>query len=80
MSSRRQRRHDLVVIGGGSAGLVAADFGARFGADVLLIEKDKIGGDCTWTGCVPSKALLHTAGVAHQIRAASAHRHSFQRR
>jgi pyruvate/2-oxoglutarate dehydrogenase complex dihydrolipoamide dehydrogenase (E3) component len=71
LSSRRQRRHDLVVIGGGSAGLVAADFGARFGADVLLIEKDKIGGDCTWTGCVPSKALLHTAGVAHQIRAAS---------
>ncbi len=67
----RQRRHDLVVIGGGSAGLVAADFGARFGADVLLIEKDKIGGDCTWTGCVPSKALLHAAGVAHQIGTAS---------
>ena len=64
-------RHDLVVIGGGSAGLVAADFGARFGADVLLIEKEKIGGDCTWTGCVPSKALLHAAGIAHQTRAAS---------
>lgn len=64
-------RHGLVVIGGGSAGLVAADFGARFGADVLLIEKDKIGGDCTWTGCVPSKALLHAAGIAHQTRAAS---------
>jgi len=71
VKSVRQRRHDLVVIGGGSAGLVAAEFGARFGADVLLIEKDKLGGDCTWTGCVPSKALLHAAGVAHQIRAAS---------
>ena len=71
MSTGRQRRHDLVVIGGGSAGLVAADFGARSGADVLLIEKDKTGGDCTWTGCVPSTALLHAAGVAHQIRAAS---------
>jgi len=69
--SIRKHRHDLVVIGGGSAGLVAADFGARYGADVLLIEKSKIGGDCTWTGCVPSKALLHAAGVAHQLRAAS---------
>ena len=38
---------------------------------LLLIEKDKLGGDCTWTGCVPSKALLHAARVAHQISAAS---------
>jgi pyruvate/2-oxoglutarate dehydrogenase complex dihydrolipoamide dehydrogenase (E3) component len=71
LSSRQKDRYDLVVIGGGSSGLVAADFAARFGATVLLIEKDRIGGDCTWTGCVPSKALLHAATVAHQVRAAS---------
>ena len=71
MKSRRQDRYDLVVIGAGSAGLVAADFAARFGARVLLIEKSRIGGDCTWTGCVPSKALLHAASLAHQSRVAS---------
>jgi pyruvate/2-oxoglutarate dehydrogenase complex dihydrolipoamide dehydrogenase (E3) component len=38
---------------------------------VLLIEKGRIGGDCTWTGCVPSKALLHAASLAHQSRVAS---------
>jgi len=71
LSSRREDRYDLTVIGAGSAGLVAADFAARFGARVLLIEKDRIGGDCTWTGCVPSKALLHAAGIAHQAGVAS---------
>ena len=71
MNSRREDGYDLVVIGAGSAGLVAADFAARFGARVLLIEKDRIGGDCTWTGCVPSKALLHAASLAHQSRVAS---------
>ncbi len=49
---------DLVVIGAGSGGITAARFAARAGARVVLIEKDRIGGDCTWTGCVPSKALL----------------------
>lgn len=61
-------RHDLVVVGAGSAGLVAADFAARFGADVLVVEKERVGGDCTWTGCVPSKALLHEAFIAHRLR------------
>lgn len=72
MSSRRDPHYDLVVIGAGSAGLVAADFGARFGASVLLIEKERIGGDCTWTGCIPSKTLLNIAGIAQQIRQAPA--------
>ena len=62
-------RHDLVVIGAGSAGLVAANFGARFGASVLLVEKGRIGGDCTWTGCVPSKTLLHEASLGPRLRA-----------
>jgi pyruvate/2-oxoglutarate dehydrogenase complex dihydrolipoamide dehydrogenase (E3) component len=60
--------YDLVVIGAGSAGLVAAPFAAAAGARVLLVEKDRIGGDCTWTGCVPSKALIHAAGIIHRLR------------
>jgi len=59
---------DLIVIGGGSAGLVAAGTAARLGARVTLVEADRLGGDCTWTGCVPSKALIHTATVARQSR------------
>ena len=63
--------YDLVVIGGGSGGLVAARFAAQIGARVALIEKNQIGDDCTWTGCVPSKALLKAAKVAHAVRTAS---------
>jgi pyruvate/2-oxoglutarate dehydrogenase complex dihydrolipoamide dehydrogenase (E3) component len=62
---------DLAVIGAGSGGITAARFAARTGARVVLIEKDRVGGDCTWTGCVPSKALLKVARVAHQARNAS---------
>jgi pyruvate/2-oxoglutarate dehydrogenase complex dihydrolipoamide dehydrogenase (E3) component len=57
-------RYDLVVIGGGSAGLTAADFAARIGAKVL-IAAEELGGDCTWTGCVPSKALIRIARIAN---------------
>lgn len=64
-------RYDLVIIGAGSGGLTAAEFAARLGAKVALVEKERIGGDCTWTGCVPSKALLKVAKVAHQVRAAN---------
>ncbi len=63
--------YDLVVIGAGSGGLVAARFAARLGARVALVEKNHIGGDCTWTGCVPSKALLKAAKIAHSVRTAS---------
>ena len=63
--------YDLVVIGAGSGGLVAARFASQLGAKVALVEKNRIGGDCTWTGCVPSKALLKAARVAHQVRRAS---------
>ncbi|MGW0734763.1 dihydrolipoyl dehydrogenase family protein [Streptomyces sp. NPDC002851] len=59
--------YDLAVIGGGSAGLTAARTAGRFGARTLLVERDRLGGDCLWTGCVPSKALLH---VAAEVRAA----------
>jgi pyruvate/2-oxoglutarate dehydrogenase complex dihydrolipoamide dehydrogenase (E3) component len=65
------REFDLVIVGAGSGGLTAAGFAAQLGARVVLIEKNRIGGDCTWTGCVPSKALLKAAKVAHEIRTAS---------
>ena len=64
-------RYDLIVIGGGSAGLTAARFARRLGLSVALVERDRIGGDCTWTGCVPSKALLKAAGLAYDMRSAS---------
>jgi len=64
-------RYELVIIGAGSGGLAAAGFAAKLGAKVALVEKERIGGDCTWTGCVPSKALLKVAKVAHQIRTAN---------
>lgn len=60
--------YDLVVIGAGSAGVWAAPFAARLGARVALIEKRRIGGDCTHYGCIPSKALLKAARVAWQLR------------
>src|SRR5260370_35772418 len=63
--------YDLVVIGAGSGGLVAARFAAQLGATVALAERNRIGGDCTWTGCVPSKALLKAAKITHEVRTAS---------
>ena len=63
--------YDLVVIGAGSAGLTAAGFAIQLGARVALLERNRIGGDCTWTGCVPSKALLKTAKIVHQMRTAN---------
>lgn len=62
---------DLLVVGGGTAGLVAAKTAAGFGAEVLLVERDRTGGDCLWTGCVPSKALLAAAHAAADARAAA---------
>ena len=61
---------DMVIIGGGSAGLTAAGISASLGAKTALIEERRLGGDCTWTGCVPSKALLKAAAVAHNVQTA----------
>ena len=66
-----KQQYDLVIIGAGAGGLIAAGFAVQLGAKVALVEKDRIGGDCTWTGCVPSKALLKAAKVAHHVRTAS---------
>ena len=64
-------KYDLVIIGAGSGGLTGAGFAAQLGANVALVEKNRIGGDCTWTGCVPSKALIRAAKIAHAVRTAS---------
>lgn len=61
---------DLCVIGGGAAGLTVAAGAATLGAKVALVEKHALGGDCLYSGCVPSKTLLHTAYVAHTMREA----------
>jgi pyruvate/2-oxoglutarate dehydrogenase complex dihydrolipoamide dehydrogenase (E3) component len=61
-------RRDLIVVGGGTAGLVAAVGAAGQGAKVTLVERARTGGDCLWTGCVPSKALLAAAAAAHAAR------------
>ncbi|MDA8092237.1 MAG: FAD-dependent oxidoreductase [Nitrospiraceae bacterium] len=60
---------DVIVIGGG-AGIPAALTAHGMGKKTALVEKKKIGGECTWTGCVPSKALIRAAHVAHMIKKA----------
>ena len=62
---------DMVVVGAGSGGLVAALIAATVKAKVTLIEKNKMGGDCLNTGCVPSKALIRSARYAYDQRNAS---------
>jgi pyruvate/2-oxoglutarate dehydrogenase complex dihydrolipoamide dehydrogenase (E3) component len=59
---------DIVVIGGGVGGLVVAAGGATLGAKVALVEKNRMGGDCLWYGCVPSKTLIKSARIAYAMR------------
>lgn len=68
--SSREGRFDLVIIGGGTAGLVAAAGSAALGARVALVERDRLGGECLWTGCVPSKGLIASARIAHAMETA----------
>lgn len=69
---QRPARFDrnLIVIGGGAAGLVTAYIGATVKAKVTLVEKDRMGGDCLNFGCVPSKALIRAARAAQEVRQA----------
>ena len=71
--SQRPRQFDtnLVVIGAGAGGLVSAYIAAAAQAKVTLVEARALGGDCLHYGCVPSKALIHSAKVAHQVRTAA---------
>ena len=68
---RGEGLYNVVVIGGGTAGLVTAAGTAGLGGRVALVEKHRMGGDCLNTGCVPSKALIASARAAHTIRHAS---------
>ncbi|PLX65736.1 MAG: mercuric reductase [Denitrovibrio sp.] len=60
--------YDFIVIGGGSAGLVAAKFAKGLGKKTAIVEKNKLGGDCTHSGCIPSKTLLKSAHMADSIK------------
>ncbi|MCI9858458.1 dihydrolipoyl dehydrogenase [Microbacterium proteolyticum] len=62
---------DVVVLGGGSGGYAAAIRLAELGKDVVLVEKDKLGGTCLHRGCIPTKALLHAGEVADAARGAA---------
>lgn len=65
-------KYDLVVIGGGTAGLVCAAGAAGLGARVALVEQSRLGGDCLNTGCVPSKAMLRSGRVIAESRMGAA--------
>jgi len=60
--------YDIVILGGGSGGYACALRAVQLGKSVALIEKDKLGGTCLHTGCIPTKALLHAAEVADNAR------------
>src|SRR3989454_12043365 len=61
---------DVIILGGGPAGYVAAIRSAQLGMSTALIEKEKLGGVCVNIGCIPTKALLHSAYVANLLREA----------
>ena len=58
---RTTREFDMIVVGGGAGGLAAARAAVRLGANTVLVQDGPVGGDCTFTGCVPSKALIEAA-------------------
>lgn len=63
---------DLVVLGGGSGGYAAALRAAELGSRVVMVERDKVGGTCLHRGCIPTKALLHSAEIADNVRESAA--------
>ena len=62
---------DLVVLGGGSGGYAAALRASELGMTVVMVEKDKVGGTCLHRGCIPTKALLHSAETVDVIKEAA---------
>jgi len=63
-----KKHYDVVVVGAGSGGLTSAVGFKNIGKSVLLIEKEHMGGECTNTGCIPSKSLLHHAKAFHKAK------------
>ena len=59
-------RFDLMIIGGGAAGLVASVAAGAIGAKTALVEKNKLGGECSWTGCIPSKTLISLGNLIYR--------------
>jgi pyruvate/2-oxoglutarate dehydrogenase complex dihydrolipoamide dehydrogenase (E3) component len=72
--------YDLIVIGGGGAGITAAVFSSGLGKKTAMLDKGKFGGECTWSGCVPSKALLHSAKASHVIENAGKYGLSYKKK
>ena len=68
--SPNKEQYDLIIIGGGSGGLSLASGAAQLGVKTLLVDKELFGGDCLHYGCVPSKALIKSAKIAHYMREA----------
>jgi pyruvate/2-oxoglutarate dehydrogenase complex dihydrolipoamide dehydrogenase (E3) component len=64
----KMAKYDMAIIGGGSGGLTAARVATALGANVLLVDKERLGGDCLTYGCVPSKSLIHVARIAQKTR------------
>ena len=68
MSAAAEQTFDIVVLGGGRGGYACALRAGELGMSVVLVEKDKLGGTCLHSGCIPTKALLHAAEVADAAR------------
>jgi len=62
--------YDIIVIGAGAAGISAAKTAAGLGRKTAIVEKNRLGGECTWSGCIPSKAFIHFAGQYYKADAA----------
>lgn len=60
--------YDLIVVGGGAGGFVSSKLASGLGKKVAMVEKDRLGGECTLNGCIPSKTLIHASQIAHEIR------------
>lgn len=69
--TRMPRHFQVVVVGGGPGGYPAAIRASQLGKQVVLIERDRLGGECLNYGCIPSKALIHTANLVHAIEQAA---------
>ncbi|MDU0347423.1 FAD-dependent oxidoreductase, partial [Actinomyces sp. MRS3W] len=64
---------DLLVVGGGKAGKSLAMLRARKGEDVVMVERDKVGGTCINVACIPTKTLIASARILHQVQGAAAY-------
>ena len=63
-----EKQYDLVVLGGGTAGYVAAIRASQLGKKVAIVEKSLLGGTCLHKGCIPTKSLLKSAEVFHTVK------------